>query len=276
MIPADLSNTNQRSEQYPMAIKKPARRKKGNVTTLDFAGVKSGGTIPDGRYKAKIIEVSQEEGQDSGEPYMSLTWEITSEKRNGREVRFDNYSLQPQALWRVKSLLEAMEVEVPDGEHEVDWDEMVSDEAECIIELTGEKNSEGKTYARVTGHYPLEDGNTVDDEEDEKPARRKKPAKDEDDDDDEPPKRRGKPSKDDDDDEPPKRRGRKDEDDDDDADDRPARNKKIKKGAEVKFKNEKNKFVTGTIEKIDGDQATVVTDQDDAYEIDVEELTVVG
>jgi Protein of unknown function (DUF669) len=262
-----------------MATKKPARRKKGNVTTLDFTGVKSGGGAPpDGRYKAKIIEVSQEEGKDSGEPYMQLTWEITSDKCNGREVRFDNYSLQPQALWRVKSLLEAMGVEVPDGEHEVDWDELVSDETECIVELTGEAR-DGKTYARVTGHFPLEDGNTVDDDEDDKPARRKKPAKDDADDDDEPPKRRGKPADDDDDDddEPPKRRGRKDDDDDADDDDaKPVRSKKIKKGAEVKFKNEKNKLVTGTIESIDGDQATVVTDDDDAYEIDLEELTVIG
>ena len=64
--------------------------------------------------------------------------------------------------------------------------------------------------------------------------------------------------------------------DDDDADEKPARNKKLKKGAEVTFKNEKNKTVSGKIESIDGDQATVVTDDDDAYELDLEDLTVVG
>jgi Protein of unknown function (DUF669) len=258
-----------------MATKKTARRK-GNTISVDFTGVKSGGaTIPDGRYTGKIIAVEQKEGKESGEPYLELTWEVTSKKCNGREVRFDNYSLQPQALWRLKGLLEAMEIEVPDGEQDIDFDEIISDETECIIEVTGEKNSEGKTFARVTGHAPLSDGNTVDDDEeaeDAKPARRK-PAKDEDEDD-EPPKRRGK--KDEDEDEPPKRRGSKrDEEEEEDEDEKPS-SKKVKKGAKVKFKDEKNKLTKGTIESIDGDTAVVVTADDDTYEIDVNEFTVIG
>jgi Protein of unknown function (DUF669) len=257
------------------------RRKKGNVVSVDFTGVKSGGaTVPDGRYAAKIIAVEQKEGKESGEPYLELTWEITSEKCNGRELKFDNYSLQPQALWRLKGMLEAMEVEVPDGEQDVDFDELIDSETECIVEVTGEKSPEGKTFARVTGHAPLSDGGTVDDEDDEPEepkASKRKPPKDEDDDD-EPPKRRGKPSDDDDDDEPPKRRGKKDDDDadDDDDDDKPPANKKLKKGAKVKFKDEKNKLTKGTIESINGDEATVVTADDDAYEISLDELTVIG
>jgi Protein of unknown function (DUF669) len=264
-----------------MATKKTARRK-GNTISVDFTGVKSGGaTIPDGRYTGKIIAVEQKEGKESGEPYLELTWEVTSQKCNGREVRFDNYSLQPQALWRLKGLLEAMEIEVLDGEQDIDFDEIISDETECIIEVTGEKNSEGKTFARVTGHAPLSDGNTVDDdeEEEEKPARRK-PAKDEDEDD-EPPKRRGKKDEDEEDeDEPPKRRGRpakgEDEDDEEEEEDEKPPSKKVKKGAKVKFKDEKNKLTKGTIESIDGDTAVVVTADDETYEISVEELTVIG
>jgi hypothetical protein len=146
---------------------KPVRRKKGNVDTLDFTGVKSGGaTIPDGRYKAKIISAELKEGKESGEPYRDVTWEITSDKCNGREVKFDNFSLQPQALWKVKGLLEAMEVEVPEGEHDVDWDEFISDETECILELVGEKR-DGRTFARPVGYAPLSDGGTVDDEEED-------------------------------------------------------------------------------------------------------------
>jgi hypothetical protein len=242
------------------------RRKKGNVISVDFTGVKSGGaTVPDGRYAAKIIAVEQKEGKESGEPYVELTWEITSQKCNGRELWFDNYSLQPQALWRLKGMLEAMEVEVPDGEQDIDFDELIDGETECIVEVTGEKNPEGKTYARVTGHAPLSDGNTVDGEEDDPKAGKstrsgKKPASSEDDDEDDEP--------------PPKRRGRKDADEEDD--DEPPVNKKIKKGAKVKFKDEKNKPQKGTIEKIDGDTVTVVTADDDAYELDIEDLTVIG
>lgn len=244
---------------------KAVRRKKGNVISVDFSGVKSGGaTIPDGRYAAKITAVEQKEGKESGEPYLELTWEVTSKKCNGREVRFDNYSQQPQALWRLKGLLEALEVEVPDGEMDIDFDEIISDETECIIEVTGQTSPDGdKKYARVTGHAPLSDGNTVDDEEGEeedKPVSRKKPAKDEEEDD--TPPRRKKPAK--------------DEDEEEEDDPPRSANKKVKKGAKVKFKDEKNKLTKGTIESIDGDLATVVTDDEDTYEIDIEELTVTG
>jgi hypothetical protein len=243
---------------------KAVRRKKGNVISLDFTGVKSGGaTIPDGRYAAKITAVEQKEGKESDEPYLELTWEVTSKKCNGREVRFDNYSQQPQALWRLKGLLEALEVEVPDGEVDIDFDEIISDETECIIEVTGQTSPDGdKKYARVTGHAPLADGGTVDDEEEDedKPAKRKL-AKDDDTDDDTPPRRKksAKDEEEEEEDEPPR-----------------AANKKVKKGAKVKFKDEKNKPTKGTIESIDGDTATVVTEDEDTYEIDVTELTVIG
>jgi hypothetical protein len=263
-----------------MATKKPARRK-GNIISIDFTGVKSGGgAIPDGRYAAKIIAVERKEGKESGEPYLELTWEVTSKKCNGREVRFDNYSLQPQALWRLKGMLEAMEVEIPDGEQDIDFDDLMGSETECIIEVTGQPSPDGdKTYARVTGHAPLSDGDTVDDDaEDEKPVRRK-PAKDEDEDD-EPPKRRKPTAKDDDEDEdedePPKRRASKKDDDDEeeDEDEKPS-SKKVKKGAKVKFKDEKNKLTKGVIDSIDGDTAVVTSDSGD-YEISIDELTVVG
>jgi hypothetical protein len=256
-----------------MATKKSARRK-GNTISVDFTGVKSGGaTIPDGRYAAKIIAVEQKEGKESGEPYLELTWEVTSKKCNGREVKFDNYSLQPQALWRLKGLLEAMEIEVPDGEQDIDFDEIISDETECIIEVTGQDSPDGeRKYARVTGHAPLSDGGTVDDEEeeDEKPTKatrggKKSSTKDEDEEEDE-----------DDEDKPPKRRvSRRDDDDEEDEDAKPS-SKKVKKGAKVKFKDEKNKLTKGTIESIDGDTAVVVTADDDSYEIDIDELTVIG
>lgn len=250
-------------------MKKKSARRKGNVVTVDFTGVKSGGaTIPDGRYAAKVIEAEQKQGKESGEPYMQLTWEITSKKCNGRPVQFDNYSLQPQSLWRLKGLLEAMEVEVPDGEQDVDFDELISDETECIIEVTGEKSPDGdRTYARVTGHAPLSDGGTVDDEgeeEGEKP-RGKEPTREE--------------KEEEEEDGPLKRRvGKKvkeEEEEEEEEEERPS-NKKLKKGAKVKFKDEKNKLTKGEIESIDGDTAVVVTDDDDTYEISTEELTVIG
>lgn len=258
---------------------KTTKKRKGNVDTLDFTGVKAGGsTIPAGRYKAKIISAEMEEGRQSNEPYRSVTWEITSEKCNGREIRFDNYSLQPQALWRLKGLLEAMEVEVPDGEMDVDWDDLIDSETECIIEvmLEASQNDPAKKYARVVGHAPLSDGNTVDDEdgeEDPKPRRAGKKEEDEE----ERPRRRAKDEEEDADEDKPKRRGKaaKDEEEEDADEDEKPKGGKIKKGARVKFKDEKNKLTKGTIKSIDGDTAVVESDDEDQYEIGIDELTVI-
>jgi len=241
-----------------------AKRRKSNVIEVDFTGVESGGrSVPDGRYKAKIIEWEEKEGKESGEPYIQVNWEITSDKCEGAKVRFDNYSLQPQALWRLKGLLEALGEEVPDSAMDLDMDEFV-DGPECIIEVTNEKNQEGKQYPRVTGTAPLEDGGTVDEEDegDTKPARGRKPK--EESDEDERPKRG--------------RRAVKEEEDDDEEDkeDTPksSGSRKLTKGAKVKFRDEKGKLHKGTVEDIDGDTATVTDDADETWEIDTEDLTV--
>lgn len=262
-------------------VEKPSRRRKGNVDNIDFTGVKAGGSAPpEGRYKAKIIAAESKEGQESGEPYRELTWEITSDKCNGREVRFDNYSLQPQALFRLRGLLEALEVEVEEGGMDIDWDEIISDEKECIIDLLHDERN-GNKYAKVAGIYPLADGGTVDDEEDSPKAKRGssrgKSTSDESEDDD-PPKRRRTSKDDDDDDDPaPRRRSRKDEDEEEEEDDKP-RNRKLKKNAEVTFKDEKGKKRTGVIDSIDGDKVVVIPDDDEetSYELETEEVTVVG
>ena len=101
----------------------------------------------------------------------------------------------------------------------------------------------------------------MDDEEQDDPKPKKKSAKDEEEEDDAPPRRAGK-------------KAAKDEEEEED-DPKPS-NKKLKRGAKVKFKDEKNKLTKGTIESVDGDTATVVTDSEDTYEIDCEELTVIG
>lgn len=266
--------------------KKTARRKRGTV--VDFTGIQAGGlSIPDGRYAAKIVEWEEKEGAESGEPYVQLTWEITSEKCNGRNVNFDNHSLQPQALPFLRTVLEALEYEIEEGPNfEILWDDLIKDETECIIETVAVPSREdpSKKYARITGFFPLSDGDTVDDEKEDpkrtrggttsgKNSKRNAGSEDEDD---EPPQRRGRREEDDDDDDEPQRRRKpKDEEEDDDE---PPSNKKIKKGARVKFKNDKGKPAKGTIEKINGDMAIVNDDADDesSYEIPTDELTVIG
>jgi hypothetical protein len=254
-----------------MPVKK---RRGGTVTSVDLSDVQSGGAVPDGKYKAKIIEVEEKEGKESGEPYLQLTWEVTSDKCNGRTVRFDNYSLQPQALFRLKGLLESIGYEIADkGDTEIDWDEIIKDETECIIDVVvGEKGNDGAAYGRVTGTYALGDVKTVDDEEEDPKASRKTSRsgssnKRDEDEKDERASRRGGRDKDDDDDD-------KSKDDDGKDERRSSGTKRLKKGATVRFKDERNKIREGEVTEIDGDKVSIET-EDAVYEMSADELTVV-
>lgn len=243
-------------------------RKNARTVTVDMEGVQSGGmSVPDGNYTAKIEEVEHTESKSSGEPMLVLKWRVTSKKGKGT-LLYDNISLQPQALWRLKMLLEGLDMEVPDSSMDLDLDELEGQETD--IQVTNE-TYEGKKRSRITAYGDSASSDEDAEEEDkeaEKPLHRSsgKPSKPS----------GGKSSKTSDDDE--------EEDEDDDAEDTRADNrsshkaglKKLKKGAEVRFKDEKNKPVKGTVISINGDLATVEDDDEEEWEVEVSELTVIG
>lgn len=163
-----------------MAKKTKKSKKKG--LTLDLSKVETGvKTIPEGIYTVEITEVEQKESQ-SGNDYLAFTFEVTEGKHKGAKL-FHNCSLQAQALFGLKSLLEAIGYEIPGKAFDLDIDELIGES--CEVEVAHE-TFEGKKKSRIV-EFINEDS---DDEEDE----------DEDDDDD-----------DEDDDE--------DEEDDEDEDD---------------------------------------------------------
>lgn len=262
-----------------MVKRTSGRNKKNRVREIDFEGVESGRrSVQDGRYTAEILEVEELVGKESDEPYWQVTWQITSKKGNGTKIPYDNYTLQSQGLFRLKNLLECIGQEVPDSTMDVDMDDLVG--AECIVEVTNEKR-DGNTYPRVTGVAPLEDGGTVDDEPDspkEKAPRTSKESKTGTRSGTTSKRKSSKASKDEEEDD-----GDDDDEDDDEEEDERADNrsqhkaglKKLKKGASVRFRDEKGKKVNGTVVKIDGDEVTVEDDNEEEWVVEVDELTLV-
>ena len=98
-----------------------ARGKKAGVISVNFEGVESGGgrPVPDGDYTATLTKLTQEEGQSSGEPYLHCVWKVTSGNAAGASIH-DNISLQPQSLWRFRTLLECMGFEVEEADMDID------------------------------------------------------------------------------------------------------------------------------------------------------------
>ncbi len=129
-----------------MPAKRPAPGKKG--LTVDFSGVESGGgrAVDDGEYVAEVTSVSEEESE-SGNPYLAWKWKITEQGDAKGATIYDNTSLQPQALWRLKGLLEVLGFDVPDSAMTIDLKALVGKKA--TLEITNEEYR-GKQKPRVT------------------------------------------------------------------------------------------------------------------------------
>lgn len=85
--------------------------KKRSDVTIDFTGVESGGgrQIPDGEYLLEVVSIEEKESQD-GNPYLGWKWKVGDGPYKGAVV-YDNTSLKPAALWRLKTLLECLGME---------------------------------------------------------------------------------------------------------------------------------------------------------------------
>lgn len=127
---------------------------KGGSLKLDFSEVEASSfAIPNGGYVLSVTSVEKKRSESSGNEYLSWEFKIAEGKHKGKKV-WDNTSLQPQALWRLRNLFEAMGVEIEDGEVEVDLDDL---EGETVgAEIENEKY-QGKDKARVTNFITVDD-----------------------------------------------------------------------------------------------------------------------
>ena len=130
-----------------MPAKRPAPGKKG--LSIDFSGVESGGgrAVDDGEYVAEVTSVTEEESE-GGNPYLAWKWKITENGDAKGATIYDNTSLLPQALWRLKGLLEVLGFDVPDSAMTLDLKSLIGKKA--TLEITNEEYR-GKNKPRVTG-----------------------------------------------------------------------------------------------------------------------------
>lgn len=153
---------------------------------IDFTGVETYERAPEGTHVAKIATVEETTFQ-SGSDGFKVAFEITKGAGKGARV-YENYPLVDTALWKLKTLLEAIKIKC-DGRIMLDTDKMVG--KLCEIEVAHEEY-DGKTRARLVTTRKIgssktnddepedDDIDDIDEEEDEeveeKPAK-KKPAK---------------------------------------------------------------------------------------------------
>jgi hypothetical protein len=110
------------------------------IIQIDFEG--AGGsdrewpTFEPGKYPAKIEKIEQKMSK-AGNPMLEWTYSVEGLPGTMR----DWTSLQPNALWKLKSILKNLGFEVPDGPLDIDTDELIG--MECAVELTLEPHWNG-------------------------------------------------------------------------------------------------------------------------------------
>lgn len=139
------------------------RRKKSNVISLDFTDVESGGggfKIKEGPY---LMSVESVEDTESDAGNSMFKWTFVGKEKAAKGKKFYLYTVYdpPDSLWKLRSLLEALGQEVPDGPLDLDLDEMVDLE---LIGIVGDEDYKGKTTSK------LQDFESVDGEEAEEEA----------------------------------------------------------------------------------------------------------
>ena len=129
-------------------------RKKTKVT-VDMKGVTGSVLVPEGDYHCRVHAVEEKEAESSGNNMLQWTFEIMNhadEKLNGLK-QYLNTVLVPQALWRLRTLLETMGEEVPDGHMDIEFKEMIDNELMIRIE---HEEYEGKMRAKVSDFFPVD------------------------------------------------------------------------------------------------------------------------
>ncbi len=130
--------------------------------------------IPGGDYPVVIVDPKQDRAKGSGKPVIVASIRVTEGKYKGTALTH-NWSLQPQAMWRVTNDLLALgllsdeqEEQLDAGELELDYREIVEllDGVEGTAAIFSEKYN-GVDRSKISGFVAEGDGEDEEDEEDD-------------------------------------------------------------------------------------------------------------
>ena len=119
-----------------------------NGLVLDFTDVSDGfELLPEGKYNGVIFGAEVKTNKAGDGKYINWTIKIPNGPNKGRQFWYST-SLKPNALWKVKAVLKALGVEVPKGEFNIDFNELLG--KPC-------------TFSLIVGEWNGEERNEVDD-----------------------------------------------------------------------------------------------------------------
>lgn len=126
----------------------------------------------DQEYAVEVKEATQEEGNEY--PYFKLVF-VGMDEEYANSQMYHNASTSPQSLWRLKPLLEALGMDIPDDEFELEASDFVG--KQCMVSTISERKPGGGSSIKPDEFWPLDDAG---DKEDKKSAGKKSFKKDDD------------------------------------------------------------------------------------------------
>ena len=147
---------------------KSSRKGRGSASVnVDLSGVEtSRKTIPEGVYTLVVDSATQKNSQ-GGNPMIVFEFSVAEGKYQGSKL-YENCSLQPQALFKLKSVLIALGLNIPNKAFDLDLKDLIGMTCEAEV---GHEVYEGKKKARILEYIDPNDsdsdGEDDEDEEDE-------------------------------------------------------------------------------------------------------------
>lgn len=140
-----------------MATKSRKGRRSSSVN-VDLSGVEtSRKAIPEGTYEVVVNEATQKDSRD-GNPMIAFEFEVTEGAHKGAKL-YENCSLQPQALFKLKSVLLALGMDIPNKAFDLNLRDLVG--LTCEVEV-GHEVYEGKKRARILQYNDPEESQEED------------------------------------------------------------------------------------------------------------------
>lgn len=145
-----------------MATKSRNGRSSSSVN-VDLSGVEaSRKAIPEGTYEVVVNGATQKDSRD-GNPMIAFEFEVTEGAHKGAKL-YENCSLQPQALFKLKSVLMALGMDIPNKAFDLNLRDLVG--LTCEVEV-GHEVYEGKKRARILQYNDPEETQEDDSDEDD-------------------------------------------------------------------------------------------------------------
>ena len=142
-----------------MATKSRKGRSSSSVN-VDLSGVEaSRKTIPEGTYTLVVDSATQKSSQ-GGNPMIAFEFEVAEGAHKGAKL-YENCSLQPQALFKLKSVLIALGMEIPNKAFDLDLKDLIG--LTCEAEV-GHEVYEGKKKARILEYIDPSDSDSDEDD----------------------------------------------------------------------------------------------------------------